>query len=84
MKPRDIDLLLIYSADVFNAGNVRYLTNFDAYASYGMVMLPRVGELSLAVGFHHSAYLVRVKDVARAGYITGQAITCDGGYLKGI
>ena len=70
MEHRNIDVLLIYSDDLFRAGDVRYLTNFDAYANYGLVILPRAGELSLAVGFHHSAYLLRVKEVATAGYIT--------------
>jgi Xaa-Pro aminopeptidase len=71
MRPRNIDLLLLYADDVFQPGNVRYLTNFDLYANYAMVMLPSVGELSLTYGLHHSAYLVRVKEVARAGYLRG-------------
>ncbi len=71
MKPRNIDLLLVYADDVFKPGNVRYLTNFDVYAMYAMVMLPSVGELSLTFGLHHSAYLVRAKEVARADYFRG-------------
>ncbi len=70
MKPQGIDLLLVYADDIFRPGNVRYLTDFDVYAIYAMVVVPCVGEISLTFGFHHTAYLVRVKEVARAGYIT--------------
>jgi Xaa-Pro aminopeptidase len=71
LAPLGLDLLLAYSDDPLNAGAVRYLTDFDVYAMYALVMVPRQGDVALAFGLHHSAYLVRVKEAANADYYLG-------------
>jgi hypothetical protein len=67
----DLDMLLAYSDDPLAAGAVRYLTDFDVYAMYAIVVLPSRGDVALAFGLHHSAYLVRVKEAAKADYYLG-------------
>ena len=71
LAPLGLDLLLAYSDDPLNAGAVRYLTDFDVYAMYALVMVPPQGDVALAFGLHHSAYLVRVKEAANADYYLG-------------
>jgi Xaa-Pro aminopeptidase len=71
MAERGLDMLLAYSDDPLEAGAVRYLTDFDVYAMYAVVMVPRTGDVVLAFGLHHSAYLIRVKDTASADYYLG-------------
>ena len=39
----DLDMLLAYSDDPLAAGAVRYLTDFDVYAMYAIVVLPSRG-----------------------------------------
>jgi Xaa-Pro aminopeptidase len=67
----ELDLLLAYSDEPQKAGPVRYLTDFDVYAMYALVVVPRQGDVALAFGLHHSAYLVRVKEAANADYFLG-------------
>lgn len=71
MAPLELDLLLAYTDDPFDPGAVRYLTDFDTYAMYALAVVPRQGDVALAFGLHHSAYLVRVKDTAVADYFCG-------------
>jgi hypothetical protein len=71
MEPCDLDLLIGYSDDILSPGAVRYLTDFDMYAMYGLAIVPRRGEVALAFGLHHSAYLIRVKQAAIADYYAG-------------
>jgi Xaa-Pro aminopeptidase len=71
LAPRGLDMLLAYADDTLDAGAVRYLTDFDVYAMYALVLVPRRGDVALAFGLHHSAYLVRVRDAAMADYFHG-------------
>jgi hypothetical protein len=71
LKPHRLDLLLAYSDDPFSPAAVQFLTGFDSYAMYSLAILPSSGEVSLAFGLHHSAYLVRVKDTSAADYFLG-------------
>src|ERR1700704_4950768 len=71
LAPLNLDLLLIYSDDPLKAGAVRYLTDFDVYAMYALAVVPPSGDVALAFGLHHSAYLIRVKEVADADYYLG-------------
>jgi Xaa-Pro aminopeptidase len=71
MAPLNLDMLIAYSDDIYNAGPVRFLTNFDVYAMYGLVAVPATGDVVLAFGMHHSAYLVRAAQVAHADYLLG-------------
>lgn len=66
-----LDMLIAYSDDILSAGAVRYLTDFDMYAMYGLVIVPRRGDVVLAFGLHHSAYLVRVRSAAIADHYEG-------------
>ena len=71
MAPLNLDMLIAYSDDIYNAGPVQFLTNFDVYAMYGLVAVPATGDVVLAFGMHHSAYLVRAAQVAHADYLLG-------------
>jgi hypothetical protein len=71
MDACELDLLIGYSDDILSAGAVRYLTDFDMYAMYGLAMVPRRGDVVLAFGLHHSAYLVRVRQAAIADHYAG-------------
>jgi Xaa-Pro aminopeptidase len=71
MDAAGLDLLIAYSDDILAPGAVRYLTDFDIYAMYGMAIVPRRGDVALAFGMHHSAYLVRVKQAATADHYAG-------------
>src|SRR5690606_7991640 len=71
MEPLGLDLLLAYADDPLFPGAVRYLTGFDVYAMYALVAVPRRGDVVLAFGLHHSAYLVRVKEAAVADHYVG-------------
>ncbi|HUT49775.1 MAG TPA: M24 family metallopeptidase [Alphaproteobacteria bacterium] len=71
LRPLDLDMLLCYADDISAAGAVRYLTDFDVYAMYALAIVPRRGDVALAFGLHHSAYLVRVKQSATADYLSG-------------
>jgi len=71
MAERGLDMLLAYSDDPLEAGAVRYLTDFDVYAMYAIVVVPRRGDVALAFGMHHSAYLIRAKETSRADYYLG-------------
>ncbi|HXP31391.1 MAG TPA: M24 family metallopeptidase [Stellaceae bacterium] len=71
LAPLGLDMLLAYADDTLDAGAVRYLTDFDVYAMYALVLVPRCGDVALAFGLHHSAYLVRVRDAATADYFHG-------------
>jgi hypothetical protein len=71
MQACDLDLLIAYSDDILSAGAVRYLTDFDMYAMYGLAVVPRRGDVVLAFGLHHSAYLIRVKQAAVADHYDG-------------
>lgn len=71
MQPSQLDLLIAYSDDVLSPGAVRYLTDFDVYAMYGVVLVPKQGDVVLAFGLHHSAYLVRVRQAAIADHFVG-------------
>lgn len=71
MDAAALDLLVAYSDDILAAGAVRYLTDFDMYAMYGLVIVPRRGDVVLAFGLHHSAYLVRVRQSSVADHYAG-------------
>jgi len=71
MDPCGLDMLVAYSDDILSAGAVRYLTDFDIYAMYGLAIVPRRGDVVLAFGQHHSAYLIRVKQAAIADHYAG-------------
>lgn len=66
-----LDMLIGYSDDILAPGAVRYLTDFDMYAMYGLAIVPRRGDVILAFGLHHSAYLIRVKQTAIADHYAG-------------
>ncbi len=67
----DLDMLIAYSDDILSPGAVRYLTDFDMYAMYGLAIVPRRGDVVLAFGLHHSAYLIRVRQSAIADHYAG-------------
>jgi hypothetical protein len=73
----NLDLLLVYSDDPLKAGAVRYLTDFDIYAMYALTVVPPNGDVALAFGLHHSAYLIRVKEAANADYYLGTYLPGD-------
>jgi hypothetical protein len=77
LAPLKLDLLLVYSDDTLKAGAVRYLTDFDIYAMYALAVVPPNGDVALAFGLHHSAYLVRVKENANADYYLGTYLPGD-------
>ena len=66
-----LDMLIAYSDDILSPGAVRYLTDFDMYAMYGLAIVPRRGDVVLAFGLHHSAYLIRVRQSAIADHYAG-------------
>jgi Xaa-Pro aminopeptidase len=71
MEPLGLDLVVAYADDPHFAGAVRYIADFDVYAMYAVAIVPRRGDVVLAFGLHHSAYLVRVKEAAIADYYVG-------------
>ena len=70
MAKHNLDLFLAYADDPNQAGAVRYLTDFDIYAMYALVVI-FAGDIALTFGLHHSAYLIRVKETADADYYLG-------------
>lgn len=74
MAPLGLDLLIAYADDPLFPGAVRYLTAFDIYAMYAVAAVPRQGDVVLAFGLHHSAYLVRVKDATAADHFVGARV----------